>query len=163
MTTSVFETTPPISTYLLAFVVSDFEAISDEYRGIKQRVFTPPQSKQKGESQLKIAIEAVAAFENYLGVNYPLPKLDHITLNKSYGAAMENWGLITYRENYFIYKEIRNPRQRLSDLITQVHEIAHQWFGNLVSPEWWTFAWLNEGFATYFSHIITDLVGPSLV
>lgn len=114
-------------------------------------------SKNKGEHQLEFAIRTVAAIEEYLGVDYSLDKLDHVALNKNYGAAMENWGLITYRENFLLYSE-NDLRHRFRDTITIVHEIVHQWFGNLVSPEWWSYAWLNEGFATYFSHVIIDMV-----
>ncbi|XP_044314601.1 LOW QUALITY PROTEIN: aminopeptidase N [Drosophila rhopaloa] len=158
--TTLFHTTPPMSTYLVAFVISYFESTSETYRGITQSLYAPPASKEKGQSALKNAVRTVAAFEDYFGVSYPLPKLDHVALKKNFGAAMENWGLITYKDTSLLKNislDIRNP---LWDRITQNHEIAHQWFGNLVSPEWWTYTWMNEGFATYFGYVITDLLYP---
>ncbi|XP_073820885.1 aminopeptidase N [Musca autumnalis] len=159
LSTTIFHTTPPISTYLVAFVVSNFGYISKRQGHVTQRVFTPTMSANKGEHQLEFAIRTVAAIEEYLGVDYALDKLDHVALNKNYGAAMENWGLITYREDCLLYSE-DDLRQRFRDTITIVHEIVHQWFGNLVSPEWWSYAWLNEGFATYLSHVIIDMLHP---
>ncbi|XP_061386744.1 aminopeptidase N [Musca vetustissima] len=159
LSTTIFYPTPPISTYLVAFVVSNFGYISKRQGHVTQRVFTPTMSKNKGEHQLEFAIRTVAAIEEYLGVDYSLDKLDHVALNKNYGAAMENWGLITYREDFLLYTE-NDLRHRFRDTITIVHEIVHQWFGNLVSPEWWSYAWLNEGFATYFSHVIINLLHP---
>lgn len=158
LSTTTFYTTPLISTYLVAFVVSNFDYISGEYRNVTQRLYTPPTSKNKGHKQLKLAIRTLAVIEDYLGIPYPLEKLDHIALNKNYGAAMENWGLITYKEDYLLYGD-SYKHQRVKDTMTIVHEISHQWFGDLVSPEWWSFAWFNEGFATYFAHIFIDLVG----
>lgn len=96
--------------------------------------------------------------EDYFGVSYSLPKLDHVALKKNQGAAMENWGLITFKEDSILPQDTSYDYRHIKDTIMQNHEISHQWFGNLVSPEWWTYIWLNEGFATYFSYIITDLV-----
>uniref|UniRef100_A0A1I8PN20 Aminopeptidase n=2 Tax=Stomoxys calcitrans TaxID=35570 RepID=A0A1I8PN20_STOCA len=159
LTTTVFHPTPPISTYLIAFVISNFGYISKRQGHVTQRVFTPTMSKNKGEQQLDFVVRTVAAIEEYLGVPYTLDKLDHVALNKNYGAAMENWGLITYREDFLLYSD-NDLRQRFRDTVTIVHEIVHQWFGNLVSPEWWSYIWLNEGFATYLSHVIIDMLHP---
>ncbi|XP_037811881.1 uncharacterized protein LOC119603780 [Lucilia sericata] len=159
LSTTTFYTTPLMSTYLVAFVVSNFGFISEEYRNVTQRLYTPPTSKNKGLKQLKFAIRTLTVIEDYLGIAYPLKKLDHIALNKNYGAAMENWGLITYKEDYLLYGD-SHMHQRVKDTMTIVHEVSHQWFGDLVSPEWWSYAWLNEGFATYFAHIFIDLLHP---
>ncbi|KAH8346510.1 hypothetical protein KR084_001714 [Drosophila pseudotakahashii] len=158
--TTLFHTTPPISTYLVAFVISDFESISETYRGVTQSIYTPPTCKKKGHHALKNAVRTVAAFEDYFGISYPLPKLDHVALKRNYGAAMENWGLITYKDSNLLMNGSADQRHPIWDKITQNHEIAHQWFGNLVSPEWWTYTWMNEGFATYFGYVITDLLYP---
>ncbi|XP_043653069.1 endoplasmic reticulum aminopeptidase 1 [Drosophila teissieri] len=158
--TTSFYTTPPISTYLVAFVISDFESISETYRGITQSIYTSPTFKEKGQVALKNAVRTVAALEDYFGISYPLPKLDHVALKKNYGAAMENWGLITYKDGNLLKNVSSDAHKRKLDTITQNHEIAHQWFGNLVSPEWWSYTWMNEGFATYFSYVITDLINP---
>ncbi|XP_017058643.1 aminopeptidase N [Drosophila ficusphila] len=160
--TTSFHTTPPISTYLVAFVISDFESISETYRGVTQSVYSSPTSQEKGQNALKNAVRTIAAFEDYFGINYPLPKLDHVALKKNHGAAMENWGLITYKDVNLFQNGTTSSMHPMWDKITQNHEIAHQWFGNLVSPEWWTYTWMNEGFATYFSYVITDLLYPEM-
>ncbi|KAH8342030.1 hypothetical protein KR059_009357 [Drosophila kikkawai] len=158
--TTLFYPTPPMSTYLVAFVISNFDSISETFRGVTQSIYSSPSTKEKGQSALKNAVRTVAAFEDYFGVSYPLQKLDHVALKKNYGAAMENWGLITFKEANLLQQDSEDLHKRVMDKITQNHEIAHQWFGNLVSPEWWTYAWMNEGFATYFSYVITDLLYP---
>ncbi|XP_054725825.1 aminopeptidase N [Anastrepha obliqua] len=160
MVTTTFHTTPAISTYLVAFVISDFVYISEEYRGVVQRIFTSPRIADKGRKALKNAVHTVAMLEDYFGIDYPLAKLDHIALKKNFGSAMENWGLITYKEDNLVQRDGADLHKKLKDILTQNHEIAHQWFGNLVSPQWWTYAWLNEGFATYFGYVITDLLYP---
>uniref|UniRef100_A0A1A9W2N7 Aminopeptidase n=1 Tax=Glossina brevipalpis TaxID=37001 RepID=A0A1A9W2N7_9MUSC len=158
--TTCFHTTPPISTYLVAFVISNFGYISAESRGLTQRVYTPTSTINKGEKQLNASVHILAAMEDFLGVNYTLSKLDHIALNKKYGAAMENWGLIMYKESFLLYNDEADSQVKFKGYLTLAHEIAHQWFGNLVSPIWWTYAWLTEGFATYFSYIIIDMLHP---
>ncbi|XP_017073624.2 endoplasmic reticulum aminopeptidase 1 [Drosophila eugracilis] len=158
--TTLFHTTPPVSSYLVAFVISDFDSITETYRGVTQSIYSPPTTKEKGYNALRNAVRTVAAFEDYFGISYSLPKLDHVALKKNYGAAMENWGLITYKDSNLLQNGLKDLRHPMSDKITQNHEIAHQWFGNLVSPEWWTYTWMNEGFATYFSYVITDLLYP---
>ncbi|XP_037949814.1 aminopeptidase N-like isoform X1 [Teleopsis dalmanni] len=160
LVTTSFYPTPPMSTYLVAFVISNFEYISEEYRNVTQRIFTSPTIEDKGHNALKNAVRVVAQLEDYFGIKYSLSKLDHIALNKNYGAAMENWGLITYKEDTLVHQNDADVHKKLKDILTQNHEIVHQWFGNLVSPEWWTYAWINEGFATYFAYILTDLLYP---
>ncbi|EDW84910.1 uncharacterized protein Dwil_GK12886 [Drosophila willistoni] len=162
LTTTSFLPTPPMSTYLVAFVISDFEHISTSYRGITQSVYSSPTLKEKGQYALKNAVLTVSALEDYFSISYPLEKLDHVALNKNFGAAMENWGLITYKEDNLLSQEKGDLFKRVKDKITQNHEIVHQWFGNLVSPEWWSYAWMNEGFASYFSYVITDMLYPEL-
>ncbi|CAD6995180.1 unnamed protein product [Ceratitis capitata] len=159
MLTTTFHATPAISTYLVAFVISDFVYISEEYHGVLQRIFTPPHVADKGRRALKNAVRALSKFEDYFGIDYVLPKLDHIILKRS-PAAMENWGLITYVGDALMNWDDVGSSKMQFDVIVQNHEIAHQWFGNLVSPQWWSYAWLNEGFATYFSYVVTDLLYP---
>ncbi|KAL7727698.1 hypothetical protein ACLKA6_008037 [Drosophila palustris] len=161
LTTTTFQTTPVVSTYLVAFVISDFDHISETYRNVTQSLYSSPTRKNTGRSALKNAVLTVAALEDYFGVSYSLPKLDHVALKKNQGAAMENWGLITFKEDSILPQDTSNEYRHIKDTLMQNHEISHQWFGNLVSPEWWTYVWLNEGFATYFSYIITDLLYPN--
>ncbi|XP_044250933.1 aminopeptidase N-like [Drosophila takahashii] len=157
--TTLFLTTPPISTYLVAIVISDFESISETYRGVTQSIYTSPTSKEKGRSALKNVVRTLAAFEDYFGISFPLPKLDHVALKYAM-EGMENWGLVTYKEANLLQNVSTTKNNPLWGQTTQSHEIAHQWFGDLVSPEWWSYTWLNEGFAKYFSNVITDLLYP---
>lgn len=147
-----------MSTYLVAFVISNFDHISETYRGVTQSIYSSPTSKDKGRSALKNVVLTVAALEDYFGVSYMLPKLDHVALKKNQGAAMENWGLITFRDDSLLSQDDADKHKTLKHKVMQNHEISHQWFGNLVSPEWWSYVWMNEGLATYFSYVITDLV-----
>ncbi|XP_043071150.1 puromycin-sensitive aminopeptidase-like protein isoform X2 [Drosophila grimshawi] len=160
LTTTTFQTTPIMSTYLVAFVISNFEHISETYRGVTQSIYSSSTCKDKGRSALKNAVQTVAALEDYFGVSYSLPKLDHVALKKNQGAAMENWGLITFKEDSLLAHGVTDRHKRIKNMLMQNHEISHQWFGNLVSPEWWTYVWINEGFATYFSYLITDMLHP---
>lgn len=160
MTTTVFMETPLISTYLIAFVISDYDHITVERNGIQQSVYYPPGSLDKGEKSLENALKVLATMEELLQVKYTLKKLDHIMLSKTFGSAMENWGLITYNRDNFLHNEGRDGQKVLKDIITQAHEISHMWFGDLVTPTWWTYSWLNEGFATYYSYLTTEIVYP---
>ncbi|XP_017961021.1 endoplasmic reticulum aminopeptidase 1 isoform X3 [Drosophila navojoa] len=160
LTTTTFQTTPPMSTYLVAFVISNFDHISETYRGVTQSIYSSPTSKDKGRSALKNVVLTVAALEDYFGVSYMLPKLDHVALKKNQGAAMENWGLITFRDDSLLSQDDEDRHKALKHKVMQNHEISHQWFGNLVSPKWWSYVWMNEGLATYFSYVITDLLHP---
>jgi aminopeptidase N len=97
--------------------------------------------------------------EDYIGTPYTLPKLDLIALPELRFGGMENWGLITFRRDVLLHDEARTPvrtRQTISTLIS--HELVHMWFGNFVTPEWWEFLWLSEGFAEYFEMYVTSYV-----
>lgn len=160
MTTTVFVETPLISSYLVAFVISDYDHITKKRNGIQQSAYYPPGSPYTGEKSLENALSVLTTMEDLFQVNYSLSKLDHIMLTKTFGSAMENWGLITYNRNNFLHKG-HDAHKDLKDIITQTHEIAHMWFGDLVTPKWWTYTWLNEGFATYYAHVIADIVYPN--
>ncbi|KAL5284040.1 hypothetical protein ACFFRR_006359 [Megaselia abdita] len=160
MTTTVFMETPLISSYLVAFVISDYDHITKESNGIQQSVYYPPGSLDKGEKSLENALKVLTTMEELFQVKYALTKLDHIMLSKTFGSAMENWGLITYNRENFLHNEGHDGQKDLKDTITQTHEIAHMWFGDLVTPKWWTYSWLNEGFATYYSYLTAEIVYP---
>lgn len=163
-TTTTFATTPIMSSYLLAFAVGDLHKKSAKTkRGIETNVWAGPhQSSESLDFALDIATRAIDFFEEYFGVEYPLPKSDHIALPDFSTGAMENWGLITYRESCLIYEPSQtseNDKRYIATVI--VHELSHQWFGNLVTMEWWNGLWLNESFANMMEYLAVDALEPS--
>ncbi|KAI4459114.1 protease m1 zinc metalloprotease [Holotrichia oblita] len=160
----VFQESVPMSTYLVAFVVSEMSSTGREGN---QAVYAAPAhiADGRGEYARATGIATLAAIQDFTGVEYSLSKLDQVAIPDDFfmADAMENWGLVTYRESYILYKEgvtTSAEKQRIAGVIS--HELGHQWFGNIVSPLWWTYIWLNEGFATYFEHYATDEVDPEM-
>jgi len=148
----VFETTPKMSTYLVFFGVGDFETLQDPIDG-RVRVMTLPPSQKHARFGLEFGRKALTFSESYYGIPYPLSKMDLIAVPDFAFGAMENWGAITFRENLLLhYPGItsKSGEERICEVIA--HEIAHQWFGNLVTPSDWKYLWLNESFATYFGY-----------
>jgi tricorn protease interacting factor F2/3 len=145
-----FEQTPKMSTYLVFFGVGAFE-FTRNAEDPRVRVATLPGMKPYAAFGLEFGRKALAFSEDYYGIPYPLPKMDLIAIPDFAFGAMENWGAITFRENLLLYyPEItsKSGQERICEVIA--HEIAHQWFGNLVTPADWQYLWLNESFATYF-------------
>lgn len=162
LTTTKFQDTPKVQTYLVAFIVSNFVSIGNT-DDIQQRVFAKPQSINNNEASLALDAgkKILEKFIEHLGVEYQLPKLDQAALPDFDAGAMENWGLVTYREEYLLYNEaLATTRQRENILTIIAHEYAHQWFGNHVAPRWWSYLWLNEGFATLYENYLASLVYP---
>ena len=155
-----FEQTPKMSTYLVFFGVGEFEFTQDT-EDPRVRVATLPGMKPYAKYGLDFGRKSLAFSEDYYGIPYPLPKMDLIAIPDFAFGAMENWGAITFRENLLLYyPEItsKSGEERICEVIA--HEIAHQWFGNLVTPADWKYLWLNESFATYFGYGIVDHYYP---
>ncbi len=155
-----FDRTPKMPTYLLFFGVGEFERLEDPGR-VLVRVLTMPGMSQQGRFGLKFGRQALTFCEDYYGTPYPLPKLDLIAISDFAAGAMENWGAITFRENLLLHNPdvtSKSGEERICGVIA--HEMAHQWFGNLVSPADWKYLWLNESFATYLGYAVVHHYFP---
>lgn len=149
---TVFNTTPKMSTYLVAFVVGELRFVQSDSFRVPVRVYATPGLEERCQFSADLAARTLAFFEEKFGIEYPLPKCDMVGLHDFSAGAMENWGLITYRLVEIMYDEKKDSlstKQRVAEVVQ--HELAHQWFGNLVTMEWWEGLWLNEGFATWMS------------
>ncbi|KAI1303652.1 Puromycin-sensitive aminopeptidase [Halotydeus destructor] len=157
-----FATTPVMSTYLVACAVGEFDYVeSEDTDGIAVRVFTPLGKKDQGQFALEVACKTLPYYKEYFKIAYPLPKMDLIALADLSFGAMENWGLVTYRETCLLVDPLNTSagsKQRIALVVG--HELAHQWFGNLVTMEWWTHLWLNEGYASFVEYMCVDKLFP---
>lgn len=145
-----FSPTHKMSTYLLYLGLGNFEYIKDNYKHIVLRGIATPGKAKYMKQSLQFTKQALKYFEDYFGVPYPLPKLDLIAVPDFAQGAMENWGAITFREESVLVYEGKTPIVNKKWIaVTVMHEIAHQWFGNLVTMKWWDNLWLNESFATF--------------
>lgn len=160
--TSTFETTPRMSTYLLAFVVGELQKQSATTKsGVEVNVWaTHAQPAESLVFPLEVAVGTIDFFDDYFGVPYPLPKADHVALPDFSSGAMENWGLITYREIALLVDKSSSVSMREYVATVIAHETSHQWFGNLVTMKWWDDLWLNESFATIMEYVAVDALYP---
>ncbi|XP_028157781.1 leucyl-cystinyl aminopeptidase-like isoform X3 [Ostrinia furnacalis] len=161
-----FDRSVNMSTYLVAYVLSDFKSLETTYLSKDNvtkpiRIWTRPELIEKANYALNITPKLLSYYEEVFGVPYALEKLDLIAIPDFSSGAMENWGLITFRETTLLFDEAESvPRDKQNVAIDIAHELAHQWFGNLVTMRWWTDLWLNEGFATYIEYLGVDHIEP---
>ncbi len=158
-----FETTPPMSTYLLFFGVGPFEFYEDNSGRIPVRAAARPGQARYGKEAVEYAKESLRYGEQYTGIDFPIGKMDLIACPDFAFGAMENFGAISYRENrMLVHPEVTPKADRERVCQITCHEVAHMWFGNLVTPRDWSYIWLNEAFATYFGYVIADTFHPEL-
>lgn len=161
--TTAFEKTPRMSSYLLAFVIGELHKKTARTKsGVEVNVWaTPAQNENTLDFALDIATRSIDFYDEYFGVKYPLPKSDHVALPDFSSGAMENWGLITYRESCLLADPELTPESSRRFIATVIaHELSHQWFGNLVTMNWWNDLWLNESFANMMEYVAIDALHP---
>jgi aminopeptidase N len=156
-----FAATPPMSSYLNVFVAGELDLIESRVGPTQIRVIATKGKAELGHYALEVTAQILQYYNDYFGVPYPLPKLDQIALPGGFGGAMENWGGITYFESVLLF-DPKNSSAETKQNIYEVlaHEMAHQWFGDLVTMAWWDNLWLNEGFASWMGTKCTAHFNP---
>ncbi|HEY4258170.1 MAG TPA: M1 family metallopeptidase [Candidatus Udaeobacter sp.] len=156
-----FAATPPMSSYLNVFVTGELDLIESRSGPTQIRVIATKGKAELGRYALEVTAQILQYYNDYFGVPYPLPKLDQIALPGGFGGAMENWGGITYYESALLF-DPKNSSAETKQIIYEVlaHEMAHQWFGDLVTMAWWDNLWLNEGFASWMGTKCTAHFNP---
>ena len=160
--TTTFETTPRMSTYLLAFVIGEFHHKSTKSKhGVKVTSYCAlNQNPHTLDFANHIATDSLDYYDDQFKIKYPLKKLDQVALPDFEAGAMENWGLVTYREVCLLAEPNAAIATKESVALTIAHELSHQWFGNLVTMEWWDDLWLNESFANSIEYFAVDHIHP---
>ena len=157
-----FGTTPPMASYLVAFASGDLDAEESEVAGTKLRVLATTGKRDRMKLAMDTTKSVLPFYNDYFGTKYPLPKLDQIAFPSVGAGGMENWGAIVYSDTAMLFDPANGSqanRERVFDVVA--HEIAHQWFGDLVTMAWWDNLWLNEGFASWMATKAADHFNPS--
>ncbi|KAI6191934.1 Aminopeptidase [Aphelenchoides bicaudatus] len=159
-----FATTPVMSTYLVAFIVGDFEYIETTYgkKNIPVRIYTLPGKSEQGQFSLEVAKKSMEWYEDWFDYESPLPKVDLIAIPDFSMGAMENWGLVTFREIRLLVDKDTSHRMKALNALVVAHELAHFWFGNLTTMTWWGDLWLKEGFASFMEYFFCQVNYPEL-
>jgi aminopeptidase N len=156
-----FVPTPKMASYLVALAVGEFEELHDEIEGTQLGVYTTPGKREQGRYALESIKKILPYYHEYFGVKYPLPKLDLLAIPSTGAGAMENWGCIIFNDNTLLYDPAASSQATKEFVFAVIaHEVAHQWFGNLVTMAWWDNLWLNEGFASWMGTKATDHFNP---
>lgn len=151
-----------MSTYLVAFIVANFIPTSKLVSETRVSVYSVPDKKEQTHYALDTACKLLEFYNDFFEISYPLKKLDLVAIPDFLAGAMENWGLITFRETSLLVGEHSSSLEKQVVASVVAHELAHQWFGNLVTMRWWNDLWLNEGFATYMQYMSLHTVFPQL-
>jgi aminopeptidase N len=157
----VFGRTPGMASYLVAFASAELESLEDEVAGVKLRILATPGKRAQMRHAMDATKKVLPYFNDYFGVKYPLPKLDQVAFPSVSAGGMENWGCIVYADTALLFDDelgAQSSRERVFDIVA--HEIAHQWFGDLVTMAWWDNLWLNEGFASWMATKASDHFHP---
>uniref|UniRef100_A0A182QHL7 Aminopeptidase n=1 Tax=Anopheles farauti TaxID=69004 RepID=A0A182QHL7_9DIPT len=163
---STFATTPRMQTYLVAWLVSDFvyERVVLSQPQLAVATWSKPSSAHLLTYSVDASTRFMRAMEEYFGERYIMSKIDNVAIKSSdYSAgAMENWGLVTYRESAIFFEEQQGEQGKVGVVTIVGHEFTHQFFGNLLAPKWWSYLWLNEGFARLYQHYVGSISHPEL-
>ncbi|XP_026674938.1 aminopeptidase N-like, partial [Ceratina calcarata] len=167
MIITTFKETPLMSTYLVAFTISDYQFKEDKVGNFTYRVWTKASAIKQTDYALKMGRKLLEQLNLYTNISYQtyMPdKIDQVSVPNLFGVpAMENWGLVTYRERSLLYDEALSTTQKKMNILMLIaHKFTQQWFSNVVTPKWWKYDWLNKGFAKYFQCFITHKVAPEL-
>jgi aminopeptidase N len=156
-----FEETPPMASYLVVLCAGELDAIHGEADGVKIGVVTTKGKAETGRYALESAEKILHYYDEYFGIKFPLPKLDLIAIPGGFGGAMENWGGITFYESALLFDPAKSSERTKEGVFgVEAHEMAHQWFGDLVTMAWWDNLWLNEGFASWMGTKCSDHFNP---
>jgi len=157
-----FAPTPPMPTYLVSVTVGRFDALEGRAAGVPLRVLTAPGKREHARYALEVTQQVLPYYTRYFGVPYALPKLDQLAVPGTRWGAMEDWGLISYEEDGLLFDPAKSSAGTRQEVFATVaHEVAHQWFGNLVTAASWEEIWLNEAFATWMQKKVMALMNPA--